>query len=100
MTMVYAQIGLQSTALACPCWGWLWPMPWWPMPWWSGFAWLAAFAVALLVAALVLLFALPLLKHRHTSTSEALRILDERLARGEITEEEYKRLKKLLESEQ
>lgn len=53
--------------------------------WWMPFVWLAF--LALIVAGIVLLLRRP----EGDGRSEARRILEERFARGEIDEEEYRR---------
>ncbi|QOJ79751.1 SHOCT domain-containing protein [Infirmifilum lucidum] len=69
-------------------------MTWWWVP-------MALLSVVFFVVILIILFWVlgklyPSGRQSHSS-STALEVLKERLARGEITEEEYRRLKKILE---
>lgn len=96
MAMVYAWNIYKSVLLDCPCGGWGW--------WWMAPAWWASMALLSVVFLIVVLFFLFWVIGRLYSSGrqahsplQALEILKERLARGEITEEEYRRLKKILE---
>ncbi len=73
-------------------WGW---NGWWGWGMWLGMGFLWLLFLAAVVAGVVLLV------RAGTKTggrSEALRILEERLARGEISLEEYERVKRLISS--
>ena len=75
--------------------------------WWGG--WLFMVVMMLIVVALVVGLVIALLRpgrreddatdsRRTAGTDDALRILDERLARGDIDTEEYKKRRSLLRS--
>lgn len=74
-----------------------WHHYWWfPSPWWSLIIWITGIAIIVAIIWIVARAIRDFFGRYDKNHSEAERILDERFARGEITEEEYLRMKKLL----
>jgi len=75
-----------------------WYHHWWfPSPFWAVIMWIAGIAVIVLVVWIIARALQSFISQGNSrSYSEAERILDERFARGEISEEEYLRMKKVL----
>ena len=78
-------------------WGYGWGPGGWNW-WWMGLAMLANWLLPLLLIALVVWALLPgLRRHGVAVRSEALEVLRQRYARGEITTEEFRRMKEELQ---
>ncbi|MCD6253141.1 MAG: hypothetical protein DRP27_02475 [Thermotogae bacterium] len=70
---------------------------WFPSPFWAVIMWIIGIAVIALVVWIIARALQSFVSRENSrSYSEAERILDERFARGEISEEEYLRMKKVL----
>lgn len=70
---------------------------WFPSPFWAVIMWIIGIAVIALVVWIIVRALQSLVSRKdNRSYSEAEKILDERFARGEISEEEYLRMKKAL----
>ncbi len=78
-------------------WGYGWGPGGWSW-WWMGLAMLANWLLPLLLIALVIWALLPgLRRHAAAGRSDALEVLRQRYARGEVTSEEFRRMKEELQ---
>lgn len=62
---------------------------WWGPGWIAGLVWAAFWIVIIVVAVLLLRHELPQMHHQRYGEPPALRLLEERYARGEIPREEF-----------
>ncbi len=80
-------------------------MRWWPAgcwfagmnPLWMGISWIISLAVTVIIMWLIVrTLNTFVISGHHIRISNAEKILDERFARGEITEEEYRKMRETL----